>query len=74
MIPKKKTSDNPLDYRAINQLSCVGKLVERVVKNRLFSFLECSNILTNYQSGFRNKRGTRDNLMLITQKVSEVGM
>jgi hypothetical protein len=71
MIPKKGTSLSPLDYRPSSLLSCVGKLVERVVKNRIYAFLENGNILTKYQSGIRNKRGTRDNLMLMTQKLAK---
>jgi hypothetical protein len=41
MVPKKISgSSNPDDYRGISLLSCVGKLAERVVRNRLYGFLE----------------------------------
>jgi hypothetical protein len=57
MIPKKISgSSNPDDYRGISLLSCVGKLAERVVRNRLYRFLESKNLIINEQSGFRNNR------------------
>ena len=72
MIPKKDIqSNNYADYRPISLLSCVGKLAERVVKNRLYNFLEGKNLIIKEQSGFRNKRGTADNLLFMTQKIQE---
>ena len=58
-------------YRPISLLSCVGKVAERVVKNRLYAFLENSKLIIKEQSGFRNKRGTSDNLLFMTQKIQE---
>ena len=72
MIPKKDIkSSNYADYRPISLLSCVGKLAERVIKNRLYNFLEGTNLIVKVQSGFRNKRGTADNLLFMTQKIQE---
>ena len=72
MIPKKENkSSSPSDYRPISLTSCVGKLVERIVKARLYSFLEGKNLIVKEQSGFRNKRGTADNLISMTQKIKE---
>ena len=72
MIPKKISgSSNPDDYRGISLLSCVGKLAERVVRNRLYRFLESNKLIINEQSGFRNNRGTADNLVFMTQKIQE---
>ena len=72
LIPKKDyKSDNPLEYRPISLLSCVGKIAERIVKNRLYYYLESNNLIINEQSGFRTKRGTADNLIFMTQKIKE---
>jgi hypothetical protein len=72
MIPKKESnSNNPTEYRPISLLSCIGKLAERIVKNRLYFFLESNNLLSSAQSGFRNCRGTGDNLLFMTQKIQE---
>ena len=72
MIPKKESnSNNPTEYRPISLLSCIGKLAERIIKNRLYFFLESNNLLSPAQSGFRNCRGTGDNLLFMTQKIQE---
>ena len=58
MIPKKESnSSNPSEYRPISLLSCIGKLAERIIKNRLYSFLQSNKLLSSAQSGFRNFSG-----------------
>ena len=72
MIPKKNAkSKNPNDYRPISLTSCLGKLAERLVKSRLNKFLEDNKLIITQQSGFRHQRGTSDNLLFFTQKISE---
>ena len=72
MIPKKESnSSNHADYRPISLLSCIGKLAERIIKNRLYRYIELNNLLVYSQSGFRNFRGTGDNLLYMTQKIEE---
>lgn len=71
MIPKKKVSNDPLKYRPISVTSCLGKLLERIVRNRLYKFLEENNLICAEQSGFRSRRRTTDNLIFMTQKISE---
>ena len=58
-------------YRPISLTSCLGKLIERLVKNRLNFFMELWNIIVKQQSGFQNNKGTADNLIFFTQKISE---
>ena len=46
MIPKKDIkSTKHADYRPTSLLSCVGKMAERVVKNRLYAFLENTKVV-----------------------------
>ena len=72
MIPKKETnSNNPTEYRPISLLSCIGKLAEWIIKNRLYSYFENNNLLSSAQSVFSNFRGTSDNLLFMTQKIQE---
>ena len=72
MIPKKGyKSKDPADYRPISITSCLGKLAERLIRNRLYSILEDKKILVKQQSGFRNNKGASDNLLFFTQKISE---
>ena len=71
MIPKKDvTSNNPTQYRTISLLSCIGKLADCIIKIRLYSYLESNKMLSSAQSGFRNFRGTGDNLLVITQMLN----
>ena len=72
MIPKK--SDNkqdPTNYRPISLTSCIGKLLEKIIKRRLSDFLEENNLIASCQSGFRAHRRTTDNLFFLTQKIKE---
>ena len=71
MIPKGESGPDPEKYRPISLTSCLGKLVERLVKSRLYKFLEDSGIIVKQQSGFRNNKGAADNLVFFTQKISE---
>ena len=42
---KEKDKKNPNSYRPISLLSCLGKLLEKVINRRLLSFLEDNNVL-----------------------------
>ena len=72
MIPKKvSSSSDPKDYRPISLTSILAKLAERLVLNRFETFLNDNNIKVKQQSGFRNFRQTRDNLLFLSQKIPE---
>jgi exonuclease III len=72
MIPKKASnSTNPKDYRPISLTSNVAKIAEKMVSYKLKEFLKQNNVIIKQQSGFRNHRQTKDNLLFITQKISE---
>jgi exonuclease III len=71
MIPKKSASTDPSGYRPISLTSCVGKLAERFVRNRLNNHVKANNIIVMEQSGFREGRSTTDNLLFMTQKGCE---
>ena len=71
MIPKKKISKDPSKYRPISVTSCLGKILERIIRNRLYKYLEEKSLICLQQSGFRSHRRTADNLVFLTQKISE---
>jgi len=71
MIPKKKLSTNPTDFRPVSLTSCFGKLVERLVGLTINDFLKKKNFIIKQQSGFRQHRRTTDNLVFLTQKIKE---
>ena len=59
-IYKAKSKEEFNNYRPISLLSNISKLLERVVHNRLYSFLTKYNVLYDSQYGFRPKRSTID--------------
>ena len=72
MIPKDQDDkNNPNKYRPISLTNSVIKLMEKMVKKRLMDYLDKHQILSIYQSGFREKRQTVDNLVYFTQKAIE---
>ena len=72
MIPKKSNElENPANYRPISLISCIGKLLERMILTRIQNHLKKHKIILKQQSGFRSHRQTKDNLLFIIQKIQE---
>ena len=69
-VPKKgKDKKNPRSGRSIRLLSCVGKLLERMINRRLINHLESNNVLSPTQTGYRNHRSTEDQLAYLSQNI-----
>ena len=66
---KGKDKKNPNSYQPISLLSCLGKLLEKVINRRLLSFLEDNNVLSQTQTGYRKHRNTEDQLALIAEEI-----
>lgn len=77
MIPKKTTDlENPSSYRPISMTSCLAKmrtrcLCEKLILTRIKDFLKEKKIIIKQQSGSREHRQTKDNLMFLIQKIQE---
>lgn len=72
MIPKKQNElNNPKNYRPISLNSCIAKLCERLIANRIRTFLKQKKIMIKQQSGFRHNRQTKDNILHMLQKIQE---
>ena len=57
------------NYRPISLLSNLNKLMEKLVFNRLYEFLEKYNCLYKLQYGFRSKHSTTHALIDITENI-----
>ena len=66
---KQKNHSNPLNYRPIAQMSCLCKLFERMINNKLVEYLENNKVITNVQCGFRKYRGTVDHLIRLETNI-----
>ena len=69
VLKKARDKTNPSSYRPISLLSCVGKLMERVITRRLTWFLETNNLFSPSQTGYRQHRSTEDQIALLTQDI-----
>lgn len=68
MIHKSPHDPNePASFRPISLLSCLGKILERILNERLTNWAEKRKILINEQSGFRRNRSTQDVLFKIIE-------
>jgi len=63
LLKPKKDKQHPSSYRPISLLSCLGKLMEKIMKQRLLLELERRNILPQHQAGFRPGKSTIYNIV-----------
>ena len=69
-IPKCKGAySNPLKYRGLALQSCVFKIFSSVMNNRLVSFLETNNLISEEQNGFRQKHSCQQHLFSIISMI-----
>ena len=61
-IPKVTNPHNANDLRPITLLPLPGKIMERLIHNKLYPYLENYHILNKNQNGFRKKHGTTDTI------------
>ena len=66
-----KPLDSPASFRPISLTSCVSKLFERIILSRLLFFLESNSILSPIQAGFRPGRSTLDQILYLSQSISD---
>ena len=59
------------NYRPISLLSSVNKVLERLMYNRLYNFLEMNKNIYDLQFGFRQKYSTSHALIHLTDKIRE---
>ena len=68
-IYKKGSKLECSKYRPIFLLSNIDKILERLMYNRLYNFLEKKEIIISLQSGFRQKYSTTHALIHLTDKI-----
>ena len=69
LIPKpNKDAKYAKNFRPISLLSCVGKVLERIIANRLSAYMEEKNLFSKTQSGFRRKHMTSEQLLRLSEE------
>ena len=71
VLKSGKPTDAPTSFRPISLTSCASKLFERLVHARLSYFVESRNLLSPLQAGFRPGRSTLDQILLLSQSISD---
>jgi len=65
----EEDSTDPANYRPIALLPQIFKLIESIISSRLSNFLENTQKLNEEMAGFRPKRSTADNLLIIRELI-----
>ena len=69
ILKKGKPEEDLSSYRPISLSSCLGKVAERMMNQRLYWWLEANNLLDVHQAGFRNGHRTDDQLFRLSQRI-----
>ena len=70
-IYKKGNPQLMENYRPVSTLPCLGKIYEKIIYSRLYSFLISKNILYDNQFGFRKKHSTSQAINYSVDKIIE---
>lgn len=71
ILKPEKDSSQPDSYRPISLSSCVGKVFENMMKNRLEMYAESRLLIPHDQFGFRKGRSTTDSLLKFGGDIQE---
>ena len=74
IIPLLKSGKSPSElasYRPISLTSCIMKLLERMISERLYDMAEQNSWFSCLQAGFRKSRGVEDQILRFTQQISD---
>ena len=66
---KKDSKSDYRNYRPISLLSNIAKILEKLIYNRLYTFLSNNNIIYNLQFGFIQQYSTSHALIYITENI-----
>ena len=71
MLPKPKKTKKAENYRPISLTNCIAKVCETVFKNLILDHCEANKVFGPQQSAYRANGCTTDNLLVLTQHISE---
>ena len=74
IVPLLKSGKSPKEiksFRPISLTSCVVKLLERLVAERMYYLVETMGILHRFQAGFRKGRSCEDQILKVVQAIED---
>ena len=71
VLHKGGSTQDVNNYRPISLLSIFDKIIEKLMHERLYNFLELNDVLFLNQFGFRKKHSTAHSLIEITEQIKE---
>ena len=74
IIPILKPGKDSMDassYRPIALISCLSKILEKILNKRLMWYLEKNNLIDKTQCGYRPGRSAPDHLVRLTSDMQE---
>eukprot|EP00061_Rhincodon_typus_P002622 g18031.t1 len=69
---KKGSTDNPGNYRSVSLTSMVGKLLEKILRDKIYVHLEANGLISDRQHGFVLGRSYLHNLIELYEEVMRV--
>ena len=72
LIFKSKSPLDPNNYRGIAMMSCLAKLFNKILSNRLEKFFETNNIIKKEQIGFMKKSRTSDHMFILRTLIDKM--
>ena len=65
ILKKNGDSNDPNSYRGIALISCLAKLLINILNERLVSFLNKCNVISEFQIGFKKGSRTADHMFIL---------
>ena len=70
-VYKKGDKSDVNNYRPISLLTSISKVLERIIYNRTFRFLQSHDVFADYQFGFRENHSTSHALLSFVEKATQ---
>ena len=58
-------------YRPLSLTSCLGKILEKIITNKVKDWCNENDIINKQQNGFKSKRNTNDDFFKLTQSLKQ---
>ena len=71
LLKEDKDPSQTSSYRPIALTSCLGKVMEKIVADRMNNYLEKNGLLNQHQAGFRSERCTTDQVLKLVQMATD---